>query len=58
MFVERAGEIDAEQLLVVYGQTHHPPGKTEVAQVVWIDVGMAVRLEGRSCRHEAQTVRK
>ena len=49
VFVERPGEVHGEELLVVDGQAHQPPGKPEVAQVVRVDVRMAVRLECGAC---------
>ena len=38
MFVEGPGEVDIEQLLMLDGQTHHPPCKLEVAEVVRVDI--------------------
>ena len=48
MLVEGPGEVDIEELLVVDGQRHHPPSKTEVAKVVWVHVRMAIGLERSS----------
>ena len=45
VFVEGPCEVDVEQLFVVDCQTHHPPGKSEVAEVIWVDVGQTVRLK-------------
>ena len=45
MFVEGPGEVDIEQVLMKYGQSHHPPGKLEVAEVVRVHVRMTVRLK-------------
>ena len=45
VLVEGPGEVDIEELLVVDGQSHHPTSKTEVAEVVWVHVRMAIGLE-------------
>ena len=45
VLVERPGEVDVEELFVVDGQTHHPAGKTEVAEMVRIDIRQAIGLK-------------
>ena len=45
MLVEGSGEVYIEQLLLVDGKGHHPASKMEVAEVVGVDVGVAVGLE-------------
>ena len=45
MLVEGSGEVHVEQLLVVDGEGHHPASETEVAEVVGVNIGVAVGLE-------------
>ena len=46
VLVEGAGEVGVEQLPVVDCQRHQPAGEPEVAEVVRVDVGVAVGLKG------------
>ena len=45
MLVEGSGEVHVEQLLVVDGEGHHPASETEVAEVVGVNIGVAVGLK-------------
>ena len=45
MLVEGSGEVHVEQLLVVDCEGHHPASETEVAEVVGVNIGVAVGLE-------------
>jgi len=45
VLVEGSGEVYIEQLLVVDGEGHLPASKMEVAEVVGVDIGVAVGLE-------------
>ena len=45
MFVEGSGEVHVEELLVIDGKGHHPAGKTEVAEMVGINIRVTVGLE-------------
>ena len=46
MFVKGAGKIHTEQLLMIQGQRHSATGKLEVAEMIWVDIRMTVRLKG------------
>ena len=48
VFVEGSCEVHTEELAMVDGQSHHPPSESEVAEVVGINVRVAVGLKRRS----------
>ena len=45
MFVEGSGEVHVEELLVIDGKGHHPASKTEVAEMVGVNIRVTVGLE-------------
>ena len=56
MFVEGSCEVHTEQLAMVDGQSHHPPSESEVAEVVGINVRVAVGLKRRSYVHNTEVM--
>ena len=50
MLIKGPCEVYIEELLVVDGQTHDGSSEAEIVEMVRVDVGHAVGLEGGSCR--------
>lgn len=57
MLIKGPCEVYIQKLFVVDGKAHYGPSEAEVVEVVRVDVGHAVGLEGTSCTHIQYTTK-